>query len=136
MMASLLILKALNPLAGNLSTEVIVFLAYVLAFAGFTIQISLISLPGIVYNYETHSPVRLATVRILDKTNHKLIESKVTGANGRYEMLLEKGNYALQVSAPGYNFPSKKIIGYQGEEIKIKQSALISLDIPLEPIKK
>ncbi len=135
MVAAILILKALNPLMGDSSADLVTFISYGLAFAGFVIQFSLISLPGIVYNYETHAPVQLAMVRIMDKTNNRLIESKVTGANGRYEILLDAGRYALMVFAVGYKFPSEKIIGYQGEEIEIKRPTLISLDIPLEPIK-
>lgn len=136
MIASLLIMKALNHFVGYALADLLIFLSYGLAISGFMIQISLISLPGIIYNYETRLPVPLVTVRIINQDNDKVIESKVTGKNGRYETFLDTGRYTIIIMATGYNFPSKMVIGYQGEEIKIKRPTLISLDIPLEPIKK
>lgn len=133
--AALLSLKLLHPLVGDPLVDLTVFLTYGLVLAGFIVQFSLISLPGIVYNYETRLPVPLAIVRIIDKNKNRIIESKVTGVNGRYEVFLDVGNYALTVLAQGYEFPSGKKMGYQGEEIKIKRPTLLSLDIPLEPIK-
>lgn len=136
MIAALLIMKALNPFVGSSLVDLLIFLSYGMALSGFMIQISLISLPGIVYNYDTRLPIPLATVRIINKDNNRMIESKVTGKNGRYETFLDTGRYAITVMAEGYIFPSKNIVGYQGEEIKIKRPTLISLDIPLEPIRR
>ncbi|MEK7644536.1 MAG: carboxypeptidase-like regulatory domain-containing protein [Patescibacteria group bacterium] len=132
--SALLILKTLNPFIGGSAADFIIFISYGLAIAGFVIQISLISLPGIVYNSQTRQPVPLATIRIIEKSKNKIIESKVTGQNGRYETLLDAGVYAITVAADGYGFPAKNVLGYRGQEIKIKKPTLICLDIPLEPI--
>ena len=99
---------------------------------------------GVVYNSVTKKPVDLAVVRLYDFNGKKLLRSRVTNKEGRYNFLVEEGNYYLEVVKPGFVFPSVILVNtehdhgftdiYHGQEIKIKagQQGLIAANIPLD----
>ena len=89
---------------------------------------------GIVYDSETKEPVESAIVRIFDKEYNKLLETKVTDGQGRFEFLVKPGEYFITATKEGYLFPSKSHLGYHGEPIQITEptKAVINVKIPLD----
>jgi 5-hydroxyisourate hydrolase-like protein (transthyretin family) len=70
---------------------------------------------GIVYDSITGKPVDLAVVRVFNESNDKLVATKVTDQNGRFNFLLARGKYYVTVTKAGYIFPPKisKLKAYQ-----------------------
>lgn len=91
---------------------------------------------GIVYDSKTKRPVENTIVRIFDAEYHKVLETKVTDEEGRFEFLVKPGKYYLTATKEGYRFPSKVKENYHGEPISIekKTKALINVRIPLDLI--
>ncbi|MEI8143490.1 MAG: GLUG motif-containing protein [Candidatus Berkelbacteria bacterium] len=58
---------------------------------------------GIVSDADTHQSLPLTMIRILDKAGSKLIRTAVSNKNGKYSVLLPKGQYTLLASHPGYD---------------------------------
>ncbi|MBU1164961.1 fibronectin type III domain-containing protein [Patescibacteria group bacterium] len=99
---------------------------------------------GAVYHAVTKKPVDLAIVRLYDRSNNRLIRSRVTDKLGRYNFLVAPGYYYLQVTKPQYNFPSqilkkkkqdfKYLDIYHGDVIDVvDKDVLITANIPLDP---
>jgi len=100
---------------------------------------------GIVYNSLTKLPVDLALVRLYNKKNNQLVQTRVTDREGRYIIIAkEPGKYYLTVTKPGYSSPSSYLKGetqdtkyidlYHGEAIDVtEKDAVITANIPLDP---
>lgn len=118
---------------------------------------------GVVYDSITKQPVGLAIVRLLRTGNTAkmpgpgaadvnnftmaggsvLVETQVTDASGRFGFLPRAGSYKIEVTKPGYLYPSGIVTGAtdsefesvyraQGFEIKNTQKA-ISVSVPIDP---
>jgi len=89
--------------------------------------------PGFIYDSQTKHPVALALIRIFRSSDNKLLESRITKNDGHYGLLLEPGEYKIDVSAKGYVFPSKSGT-YRGESFRIHKPTVLALDIALDPM--
>ena len=103
---------------------------------------------GTVYNSLTKLPVDLATLRLIDKTTNKIVQSKVSDTKGQYGFFVVRpGAYTLEVFKPGLTYPSQLVAGqtvdgrltdlYFGTDITIaKEDQNIVFNIPLDPTDK
>lgn len=99
---------------------------------------------GMVYNAITKMPIDLAVVRLVEVTQNRVMQSKVTDRAGRYQFFAEPGKYKIEVSKNDFNFPPTYLQGktedgtiadlYVGTEIVIEKAGPISFNIPLDPI--
>ena len=97
---------------------------------------------GVVYDARTKQPVEMAVIRLFDQQHHKLLETRVTPASGRYSFLAEPGEFYLEVTKEGYHFPSRIVTShidneyinlYRGEVIKLGAGqSLVAPDIPVD----
>lgn len=99
---------------------------------------------GVVFDATTGRTIRGAAVRIFSKEFNKLRESQVTDEHGRFGFLVDVGDYYVNISHPGYLFPSRLLTSamvsqydhiYRGETLNIKEriEAAISINIPIDP---
>jgi len=99
---------------------------------------------GQVYNSLTKLPVDLAMVRLLDAKTKRILQSRVTDTQGRYFFIAEPGEYLIEVTKPGFTFPSVTLQGvktdgklvdiYHGELVNVTASGIgITPNIPLDP---
>lgn len=107
---------------------------------------------GVVYNAATKLPIDLATVRLFKLSEKdtdpmapgRLLQSRVTNKKGQYAFLVQPGRYRLQITKPGFVFPSvfaaertkddKYLDVYHGEVIEATgNNAAISANIPVDP---
>jgi hypothetical protein len=101
---------------------------------------------GIIYDSITKRPVSLAIVRIFDKATGQLRQTRVSDKNGRYQFIVEPGEYYIEVHNDAYQFPSqilfeqkedRKYVGlYHGGSIVVTEKMMINYNIPLDPNKK
>lgn len=100
---------------------------------------------GQIYNTLTKLPVDLAMIRLVDPKTKRIVQSRVTDAQGRYLFIVDPGEYLLEVAKPGFQFPSKLLQGvksdgklldiYHGEVIQVHTAGIgITPNIPLDPI--
>jgi len=91
---------------------------------------------GVVYDSKTKKPIEGCIIRIFDELNSKLLDSRVSDTEGRFEFLVKPGRYYLRIINNKYQFPSKKSKGYKGEIIDIseKNKGVINVKIPMDPI--
>ena len=100
---------------------------------------------GVVYNALTKLPVDLAVVRLLDADTNKVVQSRVTDAQGRYVFLANPGTYRLVVQKQQFIFPSKILQDfkedtsfldiYHGEIVHVDEKyTVIVANIPLDPL--
>jgi len=100
---------------------------------------------GVIYNSLNKLPIDLAIIRLVNITNNKVIQSRVTDRQGRYLFIANPGKYRLQVKKAGYIFPTKllseyksdgqKIDIYHAENISVSEkNAVITANIPLDPV--
>jgi hypothetical protein len=98
---------------------------------------------GIVYDSMTKKPINLAVVHLLRTQDDKLIDEKVTDAQGRFGIKAGDGEYFIKVMKNKYVFPSLTLFGqkddgnyknlYFGEILEVKvNSGKIHLSIPLD----
>lgn len=103
---------------------------------------------GVVYNAISKMPVDLAIVRLFivsggDKG--KLLQSRVTDKHGRYFFMADKGLYRIEVTKPGFLFPTEYLADvkddgiftdvYHGEPIKVTENeATIAANVPIDPL--
>lgn len=84
---------------------------------------------GIVYDEETKKPVPFAVARIIETEYNKVLESRVTDSQGRYNFLVGNSKYFVSVEKPGY---SKQ----KTNEIDLTQAkegeAVVSVDIGIK----
>lgn len=100
---------------------------------------------GQIYNTLTKLPVDLAMIRLVDPKTKRIVQSRVTDARGRYLFIVDPGEYLLEVTKPGFLFPSILLQGvksdgklldiYHGEKIQVTAAGVgITPNIPLDPI--
>ncbi|GEM_PF-2790279 len=100
---------------------------------------------GTVYNSLTKMPVDLAVVRLLDANTNRVVQSRVTDAQGRYVFLANPGTYRIIVEQKDMIFPSKILQEYNedtnfldiyhGEIVHVDEKyTVLSANIPLDPI--
>jgi len=107
---------------------------------------------GIVYNAISKAPVDLAVVRLFQVrpedeatgAHGRLVKSRVTDKGGRYFFLVPPGTYRIQVTKPGFQFPSdylkeEKTDGpyldvYHGETVEVtSEGVVVTANIPVDP---
>ncbi len=100
---------------------------------------------GTVYNSLTKMPVDLAVVRLLDANTNRVVQSRVTDAQGRYVFLANPGTYRIIVEQKDMTFPSKVLQGYNedtnfldiyhGEIVHVDEKyTVLAVNIPLDPL--
>ncbi len=99
---------------------------------------------GTVYDSITKQPVDLAAVRLLDADTKKVLQTRITDGSGRYNFLIGRGRYLLEVNKVGYDFPSSVLSHvhedkmyvdlYHGQAIESarEDDGLIVANIPLD----
>lgn len=100
---------------------------------------------GVVFNAINKEPVDLAVVRLYEKNTGKLLQSRVTDQEGRYNFFVDQGEFYLEAGKPGMVFPSLILKDqltdnyfidlYHGQAIIVHegQRGLITANIPLDP---
>lgn len=102
---------------------------------------------GVVYNAFTKLPIDLAIVRLRDAATGRILGSRVTDREGRYTFIVGTGRYRLEVTKPGYVFPSAALRMvksdsayldiYHNEIIEVtERGTAITANIPLDPVEK
>lgn len=135
MMVAVVMRNALNLFsspANHIIVDILSMVSLGLVLIGALFQTSFSMSPGFIYDSRTKHPIALALIRIFRSSDDKLLESRITKADGHYGLLLEPGEYKIDVSAKGYNFPSK-IGTYRGESFRIHKPTVLALDIALDP---
>jgi uncharacterized repeat protein (TIGR01451 family) len=98
---------------------------------------------GIVYDSISKKPLGLSILRVFDKETNKLVATRVTDKQGRYDVLLKPGRYRLEAVKPQYVFPSHIVTSsvdgdfghvYQkGEGMMVSEQEIVIPDVPLDP---
>ncbi len=99
---------------------------------------------GTVYNAATKVPIDLATVRLIDITNGRIVATKVTDKDGRFAFTPKAGTYRLEARKPGFVFPALSLsdVSDDGAFEEIYHGTLIApaengrtltLNVPLDP---
>lgn len=117
---------------------------------------------GIVYNSITKKPLDLAVVRVFEVGTNRLVTTRVTDRNGRYQFIVKPGQYFIEVNKKEHKFPSEvipQLIGqhnlangqeqisenivdgeyqnlYNGGTIVVGEAGIINRSIPVDPDKK
>ncbi len=100
---------------------------------------------GTVYNALTKLPVDLVSIRLYRASTNRLVRTVVTDKQGRYAFIVEPGEYRIEVTKPGFVFPTKYLTGrkedaqfldlYHGETIMVSsEGGIITANVPLDPI--
>ncbi len=100
---------------------------------------------GMVYNALTKMPIDLAVVRLFDVKTNRVVQSHVTDSEGRYAFFVDPGLYRIEVTKPGFMFPTKILQDYKedtnildlyhGEPVHVDEKyAAIAANIPMDPI--
>ncbi|MDP2693025.1 MAG: carboxypeptidase-like regulatory domain-containing protein [bacterium] len=124
--------KIIAPI-NDIIVDTVSILSLGLIIIGAIFQTSSSMSPGFIYDAITKKAVPLALVRIFRATDNMLLESRIARNDGHYDVLLEPGEYKIEVTAKGYNFPSKKG-SYRGETFRVHKPTVLALDISLDPI--
>jgi hypothetical protein len=101
---------------------------------------------GVVYDSITKRPVDLAVVRVFDAKTNQLLQTRVTDKNGRYNFVVDSGEYYIVVQKQEYAFPSALLNEmkaderytelYYGKPVTITEKKSLAMNIPLDPDKK
>ena len=101
---------------------------------------------GLVYNALTKAPIDLAIVRLLDGATNRVLMTRITDAKGRFALNVKPGKYKIEAVKQGYVFPSPSMLKekqdielvdlYHGEVIEVKENAIITPNIPVDPVAK
>ncbi|MBI2551726.1 carboxypeptidase regulatory-like domain-containing protein [Candidatus Uhrbacteria bacterium] len=106
---------------------------------------------GLVYSSLTKLPVDLALVRLFEHTpagvKGRLLQTRVTDKAGRYVLIASPGSYTVEVTKPGFNFPSKFLLGktadldymdlYLGGPLELAGGqTTLTRPIPVDPLEK
>ncbi|PLX27290.1 hypothetical protein C0581_03475 [Candidatus Parcubacteria bacterium] len=102
---------------------------------------------GVVYDAFTKQPVGLATIRVIDTVQNKVVRSQVSDTQGRYYIILDPGTYRLEVIKPGFtgfseylehkNEDARYINLYHGEDFEIvEDNGELNYNIPLDAVEK
>jgi hypothetical protein len=99
----------------------------------------------VVYHSFLKTPLDLVMVRLVKMPENKIFRAKVTDKNGRFFFLVQPGTYRLEVTKPGFNFPSAFLSQikddsiyldvYHGEIIEVRdKDVIITPNVPLDPL--
>ncbi len=101
---------------------------------------------GVVYHSLTKRPIELAVVRLLDAKTRAVKQTRITDAQGRFAFLATAGSYVIEVSKPGFVFPSALLASeridvdyvdlYHGETVEAQASATLTPNIPIDALEK
>ena len=140
-MAFSLVITLVNPVTIN-----IVLLTVYLLFTYFHLRLTppRVKPWGVVFDAITLEPIPLAMISVIDNKFNKVLKTRLTDYEGRFNFLPPEGNYKLTVSKEDIEFPvkeKKKVYTnknkkykhpYYGEEFKInKENEVVNLDIPV-----
>ncbi len=100
---------------------------------------------GVVYNAYSRLPVDLAIVRLRKANSAAIVRSMVTDAFGRFQFVVPKGVYRIEVTKSGYRFPTEVLRDaredtgyldlYHGESIRVDEdAAAVTPNIPVDPL--
>lgn len=100
---------------------------------------------GVIFNSLSKQPIDLAIVRLIDTVTGFVVQTKVTDNLGRYAFVVKQGSYRLEVTKPGYVFPTVHLQGktedtayaelYQSSvPIVITETTIVAMNIPLDPV--
>ncbi len=96
---------------------------------------------GVVFNAFTDEKISLAVVRIFSEG--VLVDTSVTDVNGEFRLVPQAGNYVLQVTKPGFKFPSKLYSQvrsvnsdtYTGGNFSIdSENQVVDMRVPVDPV--
>jgi hypothetical protein len=82
---------------------------------------------GTVYDLDTRKPIGQAIVRVLSLPYHKVLETRLTDAQGRYSFNVGAGMYYLTALKPEYEKTETEPIDFTG----IDKPAWIASDLPM-----
>jgi hypothetical protein len=85
---------------------------------------------GVVFDMDDRSPISGAVVRILSLPYHKVLESRLTDAGGRYSFYVGAGTYYLTVTKPGYQKTQTDEIDYT----QVKEPTYVAADLPMRAV--
>ncbi len=98
---------------------------------------------GLVYNAVTKKPVDLAIVRVYDAESKRLVGTRVTDKQGRYNYILKPGKYYFQVEKNNFLFPTVLLKGktkdqdmdqlYTGGVFEVEGKGNVAMQIPVDP---
>lgn len=102
---------------------------------------------GVIYHALSKAPIDLVVARLRDLNRGVVVRSSVTSRTGRFQFIVPKGRYQIEVSKPGFVFPSVQLRDYKtdgaysdvyhGEPLVAHQDgAILSPSIPLDPVIK
>lgn len=148
--ANVLAIAAIAAVLANLlSAASLVSLLYYLWFL-FTQPILLLGKKkrkqwGLVYNALSKEPVDLVAVRLQELESGRVIQTRVTGRDGRFIFKAKKGNYIITVSKNGHTFPTEYLKNakedgelvdiYHGEKIEVTEDgSILAVNIPIDPV--
>lgn len=130
-----------GPLLGGIGLAVtpsplmlLLFLVHLAVYVGFK-RLAMPEEPknhGVVYDEETKDPIPKAVVRILSAPYHKVLETKLTDAKGRYSFHVGHGNYYLTVTKPGFAKTETDEIDFSG----IDKPTFLASDLPMRKLEK
>ena len=99
---------------------------------------------GTVYDSVTKQPLDPAYVTLLDMEGNE-VASSITDLDGRYGFLVPAGKYVMIAKKTNYEFPSKKLMGKNSDElyqeiytsgvIEVVEGGVISKNLPMDPLK-
>jgi len=111
---------------------------------------------GIIYDAITKKPIDLAIIRLFEVGTNRLVTTRVTDKQGRYQLIVKPGRYTVKISKKDYRFPSEIIPQLYGSqlsenivddvyqnlynggiiEVKVDDHGIINRAIPIDPEKK
>lgn len=98
---------------------------------------------GTVYDSITKKPISLAIVRLFNVKTNKLELTRVTDKAGRYNFIIDPGEYKIEITKVGYKFPSEILAGvsedkqfvnlYHGDTIVVTEKKVLNFNIGVDP---
>lgn len=82
---------------------------------------------GTIFDLDTRKPISGAVVRVLSLPYHKVLETRLTGSQGRYSFQVGAGMYYVTVVKPGYEKTETDPIDFT----QIVKPAWIASDLPM-----
>jgi hypothetical protein len=82
---------------------------------------------GVIHDIDTRQPIAGAVVRVVSLPYHKVLETRLTDAQGRYAFNVGAGLYYLTALKPGYEKTETDQIDFS----RNKKPAWIASDLPM-----